>query len=140
MADDALSALGSRTPLRTDGTSTRLPTCSGRARGRASFFALAPKVMELSVHACWLVRLDQVKPMKETVNIYEAKTRLSQLVDRAAKGDDVIIARAGRPVARLIAFRPTATVRKPGRMRGRIRVGKDFDAPLPDDLFESSKE
>ena len=78
--------------------------------------------------------------MSETVNIYEAKTRLSQLVDRAAKGDDVIIARAGRPIARLIAFRPPAAVRKPGRMRGRIRVARNFDAPLPDDLFESDKE
>jgi len=78
--------------------------------------------------------------MSETVNIYEAKTRLSQLVDRAAQGDDVIIARAGRPVARLVAFRPSAAVRKPGRMRGRIRVARNFDAPLPDDLFESGKE
>ncbi len=78
--------------------------------------------------------------MSETVNIYEAKTRLSQLVDRAARGDDVIIARAGRPIARLVAFRPPAAVRKPGRMRGRIRVARHFDAPLPDDLFESDKE
>jgi prevent-host-death family protein len=77
--------------------------------------------------------------MSETVNIYEAKTRLSQLVDRAAKGDDVIIARAGRPVARLVAFRPPGKARKPGRMRGRIRVARNFNAPLPDDLFESGK-
>jgi prevent-host-death family protein len=78
--------------------------------------------------------------MSETVNIYEAKTRLSQLVDRAANGDDVIIARSGRPVARLVAFRPAGAIRKPGRMRGRIRVARNFDAPLPDDLFESSNE
>lgn len=78
--------------------------------------------------------------MSETVNIYEAKTRLSQLVDRAAKGDDVIIARSGRPVARLVAFRLPGAVRKPGRMRGRIRVARNFDAPLPDDLFESGNE
>jgi prevent-host-death family protein len=77
--------------------------------------------------------------MSETVNIYEAKTRLSQLVDQAARGDDVIIARAGRPVARLVAFRLPAAVRKPGRMRGRVRVAADFDVPLPDDLFESDK-
>ena len=73
--------------------------------------------------------------MSEIVNIYEAKTRLSQLVDRAAKGDDVIIARAGRPVARLVAFKPPGAVRRPGRMRGRIRVAADFDAPLPEGLF-----
>jgi prevent-host-death family protein len=78
--------------------------------------------------------------MSETVNIYEAKTRLSQLVDRASKGEDVIIARSGRPVARLVAFRLPAAVRKPGRMRGRIRVARNFDAPMPDDPFVSSKE
>ncbi len=78
--------------------------------------------------------------MSETVNIYEAKTRLSQLVDQAARGDDVIIARAGRPIARLVAFRPASAVRKPGRMRGRVRVSANFDAPLPDDLFESDTE
>ena len=75
--------------------------------------------------------------MSETVNIYEAKTRLSQLVDRAAKGDDIVIARAGRPLVRLVAYRSPAAVRKPGRMRGRVRIASDFDAPLPDDLFES---
>ncbi|MEA2240233.1 MAG: hypothetical protein QOC81_4957 [Thermoanaerobaculia bacterium] len=74
--------------------------------------------------------------MSETVNIYDAKTRLSQLVDRASRGEDVIIARAGRPLARLVAFRPKQAVRKPGRMRGAIRVGRDFDVPLPDDLFD----
>jgi len=78
--------------------------------------------------------------MSETVNIHEAKTRLSQLVDRAARGNDVIIARAGRPVARLIAYRLPANVRKPGRMRGRVRVARNFDTPLPDDLFESGQE
>lgn len=75
----------------------------------------------------------------DTVNIYEAKTRLSQLVDRVEKGEDVIIARAGRPVARLVAFRPPAVVRKPGRMRGRVRISRDFETPLPDDLFESQQ-
>jgi prevent-host-death family protein len=75
--------------------------------------------------------------MGEQINIYEAKTRLSQLVDRAAGGEEIIIARAGRPVARLVAWRQRAVARKPGRMRGRIRVARDFDAPLPADLFQS---
>ena len=74
--------------------------------------------------------------MGKQINIYEAKTRLSQLVDRAANGEDIVIARAGRPVARLVAWRPRPVPRKPGRMRGRIRVGRDFDAPLPADLFQ----
>jgi prevent-host-death family protein len=77
--------------------------------------------------------------MSEKVNIYEAKTRLSQLVDRAATGEEIIIARGGRPVARLIAWRPQRNVRKIGRMRGRIRIAQDFDAPLPADLFDSGK-
>jgi prevent-host-death family protein len=75
--------------------------------------------------------------MPKQINIYEAKTRLSQLVDRAANGEDIVIARAGRPVARLVAWRPRPVARKPGRMRGRICIGRDFDAPLPADLFQT---
>jgi prevent-host-death family protein len=75
--------------------------------------------------------------MSETVNISEARAHLSQLVERAARGEDVIIARAGRPVARLVAFCTPANVRKPGRMRGRIQIADNFDAPLPDDLFRA---
>jgi len=77
--------------------------------------------------------------MSEKVNIYEAKTRLSQLVDRAEAGEEIIIARGGRPAARLTAFRPPAIQRKPGRMRGRVRIAPDFDAPLPGDLFDPEK-
>ena len=75
--------------------------------------------------------------MSKAINIYEAKTRLSQLVERAEKGEEIVIARAGRPVARLVGWRPRATARKAGRMRGRVRIHKNFDAPLPADLFES---
>lgn len=74
--------------------------------------------------------------MSEKINIYEAKTRLSQLVERAEAGEEIIIARAGRPAARLVPFRVEGVKRKPGRMRGRIRVAADFDAPLPDNLFD----
>ena len=77
--------------------------------------------------------------MSEKVNIYEAKTKLSQLVDRAEAGEEIIIARSGRPAALLIAFRSPAVVRKPGRMRGRVRISPDFDAPLPGHLFDSEK-
>ncbi|HYS55226.1 MAG TPA: type II toxin-antitoxin system prevent-host-death family antitoxin [Thermoanaerobaculia bacterium] len=75
--------------------------------------------------------------MEKPINIYEAKTRLSQLVDRAANGEEIIIARAGRPVARLVAWRPRPAQRKPGRLRGRIRIGRNFDAPLPSDIFDA---
>ncbi len=75
--------------------------------------------------------------MSEQVNIYDAKTRLSQLVDRAEAGEEIIIARGGRPAARLVPFRQAAGVqRKPGRMRGKIRIGRDFDAPLPAGHFD----
>jgi len=78
--------------------------------------------------------------MSETVNIYDAKTRLSQLVDRAANGEEVIIARNGRPVARIVAFRQPSVIRKPGRLRGKIRIGRDFDDPLPDGMFERGEK
>jgi prevent-host-death family protein len=74
--------------------------------------------------------------MSEKVNIYDAKTRLSQLVGRAEAGEEIIIARGGRPAARLVPFRAEGVKRKPGRMRGRIRISADFDAPLPANLFD----
>ena len=74
--------------------------------------------------------------MSEKVNIYDAKTRLSQLVERAEAGEEIIIARGGRPAARLVPFRAAAVKRKPGRLRGRIRIADDFDDPLPGNLFD----
>lgn len=74
--------------------------------------------------------------MSEQVNIYEAKTRLSQLVERAEAGEEIIIARGGRPAARLVPFVRPGVQRKAGRMRGRVRIRRDFDAPLPAALFD----
>ncbi len=71
------------------------------------------------------------------VNIYEAKTRLSQLVEAAAAGEEIVIARAGKPVARLVALRESSEPRKPGCLAGRFHVSEDFDAPLPDDLQDA---
>jgi prevent-host-death family protein len=71
----------------------------------------------------------------ETFNIHEAKTHLSRLVDRAASGEEIIIARSGRPIARLVPIVPPGKRRTFGRMRGKIRVADDFDAPLPDDVL-----
>ena len=75
--------------------------------------------------------------MSQPVNISEARKKLSQLVDRAEAGEEIIIAREGRPAARLVAFRQLAGERKPGRMRGKIRVGRDFEAPFTPELFGS---
>jgi prevent-host-death family protein len=74
--------------------------------------------------------------MSKTVNIYDAKARLSQLVDEAANGQEVVIARNGRPVARLVPFQRPSLARKAGRLRGKIRIGRDFDDPLPPGLFD----
>ena len=70
------------------------------------------------------------------VNIYEAKTRLSELVDQASRGDTVIIAKAGTPLAKLVPL-ASGTKRKLvfGLMKGKIRIADDFDAPLPDDIL-----
>ncbi len=70
-----------------------------------------------------------------TVNIYEAKTQLSKLVEQAAAGKDVIIARGGKPVARLTALQPVVTRLTFGVLKGKVKVAKDFDAPLPADVL-----
>jgi prevent-host-death family protein len=77
-----------------------------------------------------------------TVNIYEAKTRLSELIDKVAAGEDVVIARNGRPVARLAVYKPKSAKRKLGALAGRVKMAPDFDAPLDDNVlaeFEGSK-
>jgi len=71
------------------------------------------------------------------VNIYEAKTRLSQLVEEVASGHDVVIARAGRPVARLTRLSGTGRKRRLGVLDGRFRIPDDFNRPLPDDVLRS---
>jgi prevent-host-death family protein len=70
-----------------------------------------------------------------TVNIHEAKTHLSRLVERAAAGEEIVIARNGRPVARLIGLQEDDSPRVPGSMRGLITIADDFDDPLPPDLL-----
>ncbi len=70
------------------------------------------------------------------VNIHEAKTHLSRLLQRVAGGEEVIIARAGVPVAKLVAVQPKNKTRPLGFARGEVWVADDFDAPLPDDLLK----
>lgn len=74
------------------------------------------------------------RPAK-TLNLYEAKTQLSRLVDEAARGEEIVIAKAGRPRARLVPLAPKKLKRRPGGSKGRIWISKDFDAPLPPDLL-----
>jgi prevent-host-death family protein len=71
----------------------------------------------------------------KSVNIYEAKTRLSQLVDKAAAGEDVVVSRNGKPLVRITRLQPEKRVVRFGLLKGRIRIASDFDAPLPQDVL-----
>lgn len=68
------------------------------------------------------------------VNIREAKATLATLVEDVARGEDVVIAIAGKPVARLVPMVPVTAIRTPGALKGKIRIADDFDAPLPADV------
>ncbi len=70
----------------------------------------------------------------DTVNLYEAKTNLSSLVERAARGEEIVIAKAGRPLARLVPLEKRTAPRPLGMYAGVVTIGPDFDDPLPDDV------
>jgi len=72
---------------------------------------------------------------KKTVNVYEAKTKFSWLVREVADGEEIVIAKAGKPVARLVPYAPVRKARRPGGSVGRIQIAKDFDAPLPPEVL-----
>ena len=69
-------------------------------------------------------------------SITQAKAELSALIEEVQRGNEIIVAKAGKPVAKLIAYRGPATPRKPGAMAGEIWIAPDFDE-LPDDMAES---
>lgn len=74
-----------------------------------------------------------------TVNIQEAKTHLSRLLEEVAAGEEIIIAKAGKPMARLVPLDSAPKKRRLGLLKGQLNIPEDFDAPLPDDalgLFE----
>jgi prevent-host-death family protein len=73
-----------------------------------------------------------VAAKRNPVNISEAKTHFSKLLKRMLKGEEVIIARAGRPIARLSPLQPQRGKRVPGSAKGLFTIADDFDAPLPD--------
>src|SRR5712691_2343577 len=72
----------------------------------------------------------------KVLNLYEAKTQLSSLVEEAAAGAEIVIAKAGVPRARLVPVK-SRTRRRPGGSKGRIWISPDFDAPLPEDILEA---
>lgn len=74
------------------------------------------------------------------VNTHEAKTHLSKLIERAAAGEEIIIGKAGKPMAKLVAYKEERSPRRPGALKGKVRLAPDFDA-TPDevvDAFEAS--
>jgi prevent-host-death family protein len=73
--------------------------------------------------------------MSVTVNMHEAKTQLSRLVERARLGEEVIIAKAGRPVARIVAISAGRAARTPGSAVGLLDVSPDFHEPLPEEFM-----
>jgi prevent-host-death family protein len=75
-----------------------------------------------------------ISDMSRAVNVHEAKTRFSKLLKRVELGEEVVIAKAGRPVARLVPFVLAGALRRPGTAKGRITVAPDFDAPLSEEL------
>jgi prevent-host-death family protein len=70
------------------------------------------------------------------VNMHEAKTHLSRLVERAANGEEIIIGNAGKPRARLVAYEQRRAPRTPGSMKGKVSIAEDFD-DTPDDILDA---
>lgn len=73
----------------------------------------------------------------QTVNIHEAKTQFSRLVDAAASGEEIVIAKAGKPAARLVPIERVKVTRRFGGLKGKVRIADDFDAPLPDEVISA---
>jgi prevent-host-death family protein len=69
------------------------------------------------------------------VNVHEAKTHLSQLLARVEAGEEILISRAGKPIARLVPARRARGRRQPGRFAGKGRIADDFNAPLPAEIL-----
>ena len=71
------------------------------------------------------------------VNIHQAKTHLSRLIEQVSRGETIIISKAGKPVAKLTAIDSLLLPRQPGSMKGRIRIAPDFDDPLPESMLRA---
>jgi prevent-host-death family protein len=86
----------------------------------------------------YLGQVDQLGgTVASTFNLYDAKTRLSELVDRAAAGEEIVIAKNGKPLAKLGPLPAERASRSPGGWEGAVWVADDFDAPLSDDLLRA---
>jgi len=72
----------------------------------------------------------------QVVNIHEAKTNFSKLIKEALSGDEIIIAKGGKPLIRLTPYKDELPPRKGGQLKGMMKISKDFDAPLPDNVLK----
>lgn len=70
------------------------------------------------------------------VNIHDAKTHFSKFINQALKGDEVIIARGGKPLIRLVPYTEEPQIRRGGQFKGLIQISDDFDAPLPEEILK----
>jgi prevent-host-death family protein len=77
--------------------------------------------------------------MRKAVNVYQAKSRLSDMVSRVADGEEFVMAKSGKPRARLVPLAAAPHRRRPGGGKGKVWVADDFDAPLPADLAAAFK-
>ena len=80
-------------------------------------------------------RKKQGRTVREAVSLYEAKTHLSELVEQAAQGREIVIAKSGKPKARLVPFAAKPSLRGYGAGKGRVWIAPDFDAPLPPEIL-----
>ena len=71
----------------------------------------------------------------DLVNVHYAKTHLSRLLDRVAAGEEIVLSKNGKPVAKIVPVQ--AVSRRPGRLKGKIKIAPGFDAPLPKDLSKA---
>jgi prevent-host-death family protein len=92
---------------------------------------LIPTKLTNLVLSVILLAMPRKRVVRETVSLYQAKTHLSRLVDRAAEGEEIVISKSGRPRARLVPLEDTRALRVPGKGKGKWHVSKDFDDPLP---------
>ena len=72
-----------------------------------------------------------------TVNIGQAKANFSKLIARVCKGEEIVLAKAGKPVAKIVPFDSGPKRRQPGSARGLFTMSDDFDAPLPDEILDA---
>ena len=72
----------------------------------------------------------------EIINIHEAKTNLSRIIETVFRGSEVILAKAGKPMVKIVPLQAKKREIKFGVLKGKIRIAHDFDAPLPDDVLD----